>query len=517
MPVLALAADARGYYEELSAAHNDVARQKTDDERLRSWHAIARMEGVETPPIPNHATKLPECANCPDYFVKHLRAEAGHEDTLEQVSRQPFHWFLGLHGFRYVDDFTLLPLLMLIVIILWLAIRASLQGLFGFGVALEAIEYPTLKVGHGGGVEVDDLPPRFLVVGADERLLQALKRRAEEMDLNSDIRKRRALRLPSRGADGPKLLLIRNLGQLLGDPDYRREALERLEQIVAEQGEPPRYRIAILTSLTPLERLLQSFERERDENDRLGEEAQTTARLERAKHREDMRWSAVFEEFTTYYQAAVRRVCPENLDLDKEGHAVKLIWQELEYVPDQVVAAMIGHAEKPLSCEHILNWARGIADHHPGDSAIVDYLASSLIEHYHLMWALSSREERLLLYRIAHGHTPNIARAYALRSLVKRGLVVLDPYPRTMNQSFAQFVQHVETPKTITRWRRSQVQGSWGSARLLLALALPLALGVLIFAAIRNGNSLAAIIPLIIATGPALIHALGAAKRTAAA
>jgi hypothetical protein len=121
------------------------------------------------------------------------------------------------------------------------------------------------------------------------------------------------------------------------------------------------------------------------------------------------------------------------------------------------------------------------------------------------------------LYRIAHGHVPNVAKAYALRSLVKRGLVVLDPYPRTMNDSFAQFVVHVEKPETIKNWRRTQESGFWDWARLLFGLVLPLAAGVLVLAAIFNGDSIAAVVPLIIAAGPALINALGAARRTAAA
>jgi hypothetical protein len=306
---------------------------------------------------------------------------------------------------------------------------------------------------------------------------------------------------------------------LLGDPPARRKALERIETILARQyskpGEP-NYRVAMLTSLTPLERVLQSFDRERAEIDQ-GAEQQSAARLERAKHREDMRWSNVFEEFTTYFHQAEPRENPDGVDTDREEHAVRIIWQELEYVADQAIAPMIGKAKKPLSSQDVLRLARKIAKKHPENCAIVDYLASSLIEHYHLMWSLSSREEQLLLYRIAHGHLPNIERAYALRSLVRRGLVVLDPYPRTMNRSFAQFVRHVERPETITRWREKQEKGYWGPAQLVLGLPLALALGVLILAVIRNGESMAAIIPLVVAAGPALIHAVSSAKRNAVA
>jgi hypothetical protein len=261
--------------------------------------------------------------------------------------------------------------------------------------------------------------------------------------------------------------------------------------------------------------LLQSFERERDENDQLGEEQKTLARLERAKYREDMRWSAVFEQFTTYYHAARPRKAPA--ELSSKSDAVKLVWKELEYIPDSAVSAMIWDPGPPVLSDEIIRWAEKITKNTAQPRAIVDYLASNLIEHYHLMWALSSRAERLLLYRIAHGHVPNVAKAYALRSLVKRGLVVLAPYPRTMNKSFAQFVQHVEKPDTIKYWRQTQEHGFWDAVRLPFVLALPIAIAVLVVAAIRNGDSLAAIIPLIVASGPALINALSSARRTAAA
>ena len=178
---------------------------------------------------------------------------------------------------------------------------------------------------------------------------------------------------------------------------------------------------------------------------------------------------------------------------------------------------MILDPHPPVLKDEIIRWAEDITKETDQERAIVDFLASNLIEHYHLMWSLSSRDERLLLYRIAHGHVPNVAKAYALRSLVKRGLVVLAPYPRTMNKSFAQFVQHVEKQDTIKNWRRTQEHGSWDVARLPIALALPVAVVVLVVASVRTGNSLAAIIPLIVAAGPALINALSSARRTAAA
>lgn len=576
VPVAALAADARGYFAEVYAAEDAHAHQQADDDRLRLWSAIARMQGATSPTEKKDdedsnktegtlcanndnnsdrnsdtntttTTAAPVAAKCPRYFTQQLRNTAGYERGLELVNKPPTHWIVrSRDGIGVVDDFTLISLALVAIAILGLAIWATTRGLFGFGVALEAIDYPQLPLNDDGTLDLRALPPRFLVICANESHLQALKTDAEEIDLNDAVRNPRELKLPAPKSPNPLLLLVTNLGLLLGDPNGRRQALGLLERIVAKQKLPkpktaqettsqtanevsgnqsaypqadvidvhPRYLVAILTSLTPLERVLQSFDRERDEMDQLGEQERLAARLERAKHREDMRWSALFEEFTTYYYAAHPRPEPQNLSSD--GDAVVLIWRELEYLPDGVVAAMICDRNNCLT-DAIVAWARRLAARQPERGAIIDFLTSNLIEHYHLVWSLSSRAERLLLYRIAHGHVPNLERAYALRSLVKRGLVVLDPYPRTMNQSFAQFVRHVEKPETIKNWRRTQEHGFWDGARLLFGLALPAALGLLILAAVRNGESITAIVPLIVAAIPALIHALGAANRTAVA
>lgn len=532
VPVAALTSDARAYFAQVAAAETKASRQLSEQAQAKLQNGILRMQGLATAstdiqskeagkctPRPGSDPGADECASPPHYFTEELRAAAGYESKLQLVAKAPTHWFFGPRQVRFADRFTLFSLALVILVVLGFAIWASLRGLFGFGVSLEAIEYPRLP-----GVQITKtwwllkewvLPPRFLVIRAGDNHLKALQENAVDMDLNDDIKHERELTLPPPNPAHPRLLLIRNLGLLLGDPDGRRKALERLERILAKQGDPPSYRIAILTSLTPLERLLQSYERERDENYELGSEHQTIARRERAKHREDMRWSAVFEQFTTYYHAARPRTAPP--DLNWEGDAVKQIWRELEYVPDPVVAAMMWDPKTPLLEQEILTWARSIAEKNPQPQAIVDHLTSNLIEHYHLMWSLSSRAERLLLYRIAHDHIPNVATAYMLRSLVKRGLIVLDPYPRTMNQSFAQFIRHAEKPDTIKDWRRTQQHGGWDVARLLFGLLLPLAIGVLIVAAIRSGNSIVSIIPLIVAAGPALINALSSARRTAAA
>ena len=65
-----------------------------------------------------------------------------------------------------------------------------------------------------------------------------------------------------------------------------------------------------------------------------------------------MRWSAVFEEFTTYYHAARPRRAPENVGW--EGARVRLIWKEFEYIPDFGCRGDDLGSRKPLVEDEIL-------------------------------------------------------------------------------------------------------------------------------------------------------------------
>jgi hypothetical protein len=177
-----------------------------------------------------------------------------------------------------------------------------------------------------------------------------------------------------------------------------------------------------------------------------------------------------------------------------------------------VVQAIIPDMTAGLSTTEIIIWAKKKELDKRSEAAVVDYLASQLIEHYHYLWSVSSRAEQILIYRFAHGQLVNIAEAYALRSLVRRGMVVLDPVPRIVNRSFAQFVRHVEEPKRLQTWQASQPDGLWTRLRAPLTFVLPLVL-VLLLVLVQGSGGLSSTLPFLLAAGPALLNLLGGLRR----
>ena len=103
---------------------------------------------------------------------------------------------------------------------------------------------------------------------------------------------------------------------------------------------------------------------------------------------------------------------------------------------------------------------------------MIDYFSTIFIEHYQLIWSSSSHAERLIMFHLAHGRLLSLARAHAVRTLVRRGLMTLDPKPRLFNRSFAQFVRNVEKPETLQRWRDAVPAAAWSRAQVPILLML---------------------------------------------
>jgi hypothetical protein len=137
-----------------------------------------------------------------------------------------------------------------------------------------------------------------------------------------------------------------------------------------------------------------------------------------------------------------------------------------------------------------------------------------MIEYYQRRWSSSTHSERLIMHNLAFGRLVNMTTAIAFISLVRRGLIVLDPEPRLMNESFAMFVRQAEKLDTIADWQSELPSGAWVKARLPILLTIGgLALAGVVFA-IVSGQQLTALIPLLAAGAPALVATMSRMVRS---
>ena len=519
VPVLGLARDARTHLEGVAAAQHMAATAVAAKERQEAEQRIVRVfreQWRDRPLPPAKARPLPDTAReaPPFSLTAEVRRMAYDLPARERVApperlsgRLPLPWLVG---------FALMvgALAGLLVV----AVRTIGRTLFGFGVALEAVEHPRFRAYPNLSppkVMMPTVRTNFMAIGAPSWVRNSLMEEAGDhafdlFELASDTGAAAAVKLPP-AASPPNLLLLHDFELLLRNPAARSAALNLIERMLEDQKKQPegkRCRIGLIADMSPLDRFLQSSEHR--------ETTDAEALSDRWKSGEDIRWSRILEQFTNYVYRATPRPVPDALELDAQPAGIRLVVEELAYLPDHVVEAIIPDMTAGLTVAEIIDWAREKRLQDRSEAAIVDYLASQLIEHYHYLWSVSSRAEQILIYRFAHGQIVNISEAYALRSLVRRGIVVLDPVPRIVNRSFAQFVRHVEEPKRLAIWQASQPDGLWTRLRAPLTFVLPLTIALLVLVLAEGAGNLASTIPFMLAAGPALLNLLGGVRRTLA-
>lgn len=430
-----------------------------------------------------------------------------------------------------------------LVTLLSVLINAGLNALSGFGIPLGAVSWPKLVIDGNAAranneqelarksllvapqkVVRDKLsakPDALLVNLADELLPasdDALKPDGSPpavptswTNLSDDKRPKRM----------PPLLVVSGLELVLRDALRRRAALAYLERAVSVLSREPQTELAglvVIAEMAPLERIFDAFESFSESDDK------------RLSSREELRWARLFHDFSTFYFAPIDKVDDAELTVDRDptnpaivlDEPSRTLIEELRWLPGAVIDGVIADhtSDKLLKVgttlfplpdrdyqEHytflIRDWARNARA--KSKEAAIDYLRANLIEHYEQCWAASSFSERVILDAIARNSFINMRKGVALQSLVRRGLVILDPTPRLMNESFALYLRQSERPDTLVKWKAAQPRSAWSAARLPLAVVLPLLIVLLVMAASESGQSLDALLPLLAAGAPVMI------------
>lgn len=412
-----------------------------------------------------------------------------------------------------------------VVLVLGVAVCATaltfvLRRLFGLRTPLEAVTYPPLALSDDFAKL--ELPPKVMIVRPPLGLRQQLFDHGHRVDLSDERLELIAGGRTGAAWDAPRHYILYNLELTLREPERRREALRFVEKL----ADSPAVRsgtatLVLLAELTPLERLLQAYEQEK-----LAAATDDGLRLEAIRRqREDIRWSKLLEDFQTFIFGSVDKL----LRAPRRGETAieTAVVGELAGLPEQVIATLLPTGSAPpvamtlrTPAEHEVHYRAPVTQfardlHAASPQAAIDFIGLMLIEHYQQLWSASSRAEQLVLHNLALRRLPSIAARDAIKSLIRRGLVSLDPSPRLLNRSFGSFILHAERPQTLQRWRAEQPRGGWRFAFWPLLIVLPLGLVALGGAILDTGQSPVALLPLLVAAGPALLQTLGVFRKAA--
>ena len=112
---------------------------------------------------------------------------------------------------------------------------------------------------------------------------------------------------------------------------------------------------------------------------------------------------------------------------------------------------------------------------------VVGFVLDAAEPYYRSLWELCSREERVVVIQLAESGLINPKRIGLVRRLARRGLVVVDPRFRIMNESFERFVRTVEPREHVVEWERSSTGMSWGKLATPLYALAAIVIAILLF------------------------------------
>ena len=120
--------------------------------------------------------------------------------------------------------------------------------------------------------------------------------------------------------------------------------------------------------------------------------------------------------------------------------------------------------------------------------ATINYILLKAGALYRYKWELCSNAEKLALYNLAKGQYINPKNSEMIEHLALAGLIKVERrHVAIINQSFAHFVLHAESPESMSQLVNDGEAGTWKSYRVPLGLLLVLVIGAV---ALTSGQSL---------------------------
>ncbi len=195
------------------------------------------------------------------------------------------------------------------------------------------------------------------------------------------------------------------------------------------------------------------------------------------------RWSAALDSFTrcreVLHEGTMRDELTERL---LAIHAKALGVQSVDGNAERAMHALAAECWPDLELQRTaekLAARRDIATLMLEDD---DYLINQVLDlseaHYRMLWSISGKDERMVLYRLATNGFASWRSHELVRRLLHRGLLYSDPSPRLMNQSFRRFVLDAELPEVFEQWTQEDGASAWVRLRTPMAVSL---IGVFLF------------------------------------
>ncbi|MEM8491926.1 MAG: hypothetical protein AAF756_13990 [Pseudomonadota bacterium] len=192
------------------------------------------------------------------------------------------------------------------------------------------------------------------------------------------------------------------------------------------------------------------------------------------------RWAAALSGYTRCRSILDKAAAVAQLEEDLKRIRESAVEKPLSKLEKTIVGAL---AKECWPDNHLREVARQLvrqADIRQLNDAhsLINKVLDQAEAHYRVLWSLSGKDERMVLFRIAsHGFASWRSREL-VRRLLHRGLIYTDPEPLLMNQSFRRFVVEAELPEVFAQWTQEGGASPWVRLRTPLVAIL---VGIFLF------------------------------------
>lgn len=263
-------------------------------------------------------------------------------------------------------------------------------------------------------------------------------------------------------------------------------AYQTIRTLIETRG---KRQLFLLADIDPLDRIATLWDPTRDSSDPAQSETCGPAAW---------RWAQLIEDFTVF----PIRPTPETAAPPVQTRILQLIHEELSVLETSFARELQEQLRDRVG--------QAVGKKTVYDAAperILSFIAEQMGDYYNRLWASSSDEERVMLYRLACDCHLKMNDSRAQRSLLTRGLIVRTPEYRLMNRSFAIYVCRLGATAAIreSAQRVGGLDSVWPVIRYPLAAIAVSGVVLLQFIAPSAASGAIGTLPALLALVPAMI------------
>ena len=366
--------------------------------------------------------------------------------------------------------------------------------------------FPSITAGQEGSQT-----PSYLVLNATR--LQAEKALNQQTDA---LFQRRVFRLPEclSGSDNghyflaeveqavnsamrqPLVVAISAVEQVSGDETLRKQSLGFLYTLHNQRG----VTLVIVAETAPLYRLLNpsAYDNEETEKALLSDEKAG--------------WSKLFSELTKRYawSPVQKRRLSNPFDVNLLVEFECQAWPEINPLKDcldqqterfRIIAG--DDCSQTLSNQRVDFWE---------PEQVVEFMLEHAGALYRRKWEECTRQEKLILWKLANGASINPANAVIIERLVRRGYLFRDKGWSIINDSFRQFILSAENEAVIGYWLDNANSGAWSVLRIPVFALLLVLLVIFVYSSGSSLNTLLSVATAALGLIPLLLKNLSLLK-----